>query len=106
MKESYKEDDAHHFGPELCLDDPRGRGEALTGESTTVLGRSWGNNRGFGVLCPVFLPYPLFFLLAHPPAAAYNLYGVDFPIFEPDVKALRPARFFCGTPTGTESTRA
>ena len=34
MKESYKEDDAHHFGPESCLDDPRGRGEALTGEST------------------------------------------------------------------------
>jgi len=33
MKESYKEDDAHHFGPESCLDDPRGRGEALTGES-------------------------------------------------------------------------
>ena len=34
MKESYKEDDAHHFGPESCLDGPRGRGEALTGEST------------------------------------------------------------------------
>ncbi len=34
MQESYKEDDAHHFGPESCLDDPRGRGEALTGEST------------------------------------------------------------------------
>ena len=33
MKESYKEDDAHHFGPESCLDDPRGRGEALTGGS-------------------------------------------------------------------------
>ena len=34
MKESYREDDAHHSGPESCLDDPRGRGEALTGEST------------------------------------------------------------------------
>ncbi|MCF7957143.1 MAG: hypothetical protein K9M57_01705 [Phycisphaerae bacterium] len=34
MKESYKENDAHHFGPESCLDGPRGRGEALTGEST------------------------------------------------------------------------
>ncbi|MCD6380652.1 hypothetical protein J7M07_09445 [bacterium] len=34
MQESYKEDDAHHFGPESCLDDPRGRGEALTGEYT------------------------------------------------------------------------
>lgn len=34
MQESYKEDDAHHFGPESCLDDPRGRGEALTGEIT------------------------------------------------------------------------
>ena len=33
MKESYREDDAHHFGPESCLDGPRGRGEALTGES-------------------------------------------------------------------------
>ena len=32
------------------------------------------------------------FLLVHPPGAAYNLYGVDFPIFEPDVKALRSAR--------------
>ena len=34
MKESYREDDAHHSGPESCLDGPRGRGEALTGEST------------------------------------------------------------------------
>ena len=34
MKESYKEGDAHHFDPESCLDDPRGRGEALTGGST------------------------------------------------------------------------
>ena len=34
MKESYKEGDAHHFDPESCLDDPRGRREALTGEST------------------------------------------------------------------------
>jgi len=34
MQESYKEGDAHHFDPESCLDDPRGRGEALTGEST------------------------------------------------------------------------
>ena len=34
MKESYREGDAHHSGPESCLDDLRGRGEALTGEST------------------------------------------------------------------------
>ena len=34
MKESYREDDAHHSGPESCLDGPRGRGEALTGENT------------------------------------------------------------------------
>ena len=26
-------------------------------------------------------------LLAYPIAAAYNLWGVDFPIFEPDVQA-------------------
>ena len=30
--------------------------------------------------------------LVWPPVAAYNLYGVDFPIFEPDAKALRRAR--------------
>ncbi len=34
MKESYNEGLASHIGPESCLDDPRGRGEALTGEST------------------------------------------------------------------------
>ncbi len=34
MKESYNEGVASHIGPESCLDDPRGRGEALTGEST------------------------------------------------------------------------
>ena len=33
MKESYNEGVASHIGPESCLDDPRGRGEALTGES-------------------------------------------------------------------------
>ena len=33
MKESYGEGIASHTGPESCLDDPRGRGEALTGES-------------------------------------------------------------------------
>ena len=33
MKESYDEGVASHVGPESCLDDPRGRGEALTGES-------------------------------------------------------------------------
>ncbi len=33
MKESYSEGLAGHTGPESCLDDPRGRGEALTGES-------------------------------------------------------------------------
>ena len=34
MKESYDKALASHIGPESCLDDPRGRGEALTGEST------------------------------------------------------------------------
>jgi len=34
MKESYNEGIASHIGPESCLDDPRGRGKALTGEST------------------------------------------------------------------------
>jgi len=34
MKESYNEGVASHIGPESCLDGPRGRGEALTGEST------------------------------------------------------------------------
>ncbi|MCP5005605.1 MAG: hypothetical protein GY941_16970 [Planctomycetes bacterium] len=34
MKESYIEGIASHIGPESCLDDPRGRGEALTGGST------------------------------------------------------------------------
>lgn len=33
MKESYSEGLANHIGPESCLDDPRGRGKALTGES-------------------------------------------------------------------------
>jgi len=34
MKESYNEGVASHIVPESCLDDPQGRGEALTGEST------------------------------------------------------------------------
>ena len=34
MKESYQKGIANHLSPESCLDDPRGRGEALTGEST------------------------------------------------------------------------
>ena len=34
MKESYDEGVASRVGPESCLDDPRGRGEALTGENT------------------------------------------------------------------------
>ena len=29
MKESYNKGLASHIGPESCLDDPRGRGEAL-----------------------------------------------------------------------------
>jgi hypothetical protein len=33
MKESYNKGIASHVGPESCLDDPRGRREALTGES-------------------------------------------------------------------------
>lgn len=32
MKESYQQGIANHLSPESCLDDPRGRGEALTGE--------------------------------------------------------------------------
>jgi len=31
MKESYVKGAAHHHGPESCLDDPRGRREALAG---------------------------------------------------------------------------
>ena len=34
MKESYQKGVANHLSPESCLDDPRGRGEALIGEST------------------------------------------------------------------------
>jgi len=37
MKESYDKGLAGHIGPESCLDVPRGRGEALTGESTGVV---------------------------------------------------------------------
>ena len=33
MKESYQKGVANHLSPESCLDGPRGRGEALTGES-------------------------------------------------------------------------
>jgi len=32
-KESYQKGIANHLSPESCLDDPRGRGEALTGGS-------------------------------------------------------------------------
>lgn len=34
MKESYQKGVANHLSPESCLDDPQGRGEALTGGST------------------------------------------------------------------------
>ena len=34
MKESYNEGVASHIDPESCLDDPQGRGEALTGGNT------------------------------------------------------------------------
>ena len=34
MQESYGKGIANHTGPESCLDDPRGGGEALTGEHT------------------------------------------------------------------------
>jgi hypothetical protein len=37
MKESHGEGVANHTGSESCLDGPRGRGEALTGESTGEL---------------------------------------------------------------------
>ena len=33
MKESYNEILARYIGPESCVDDPRGRGKALTGEN-------------------------------------------------------------------------
>jgi len=33
MKESYQKGLANHLSPESCLDGPRGRGEALTGEN-------------------------------------------------------------------------
>ncbi len=37
MQVSYVEGLANHDGPESCLDDPRGRGEALTGEHASGL---------------------------------------------------------------------
>jgi len=37
MKESYHERVATYMSPESCLDGPRGRGEALTGESAGVV---------------------------------------------------------------------
>ena len=37
MKESYNKGVTNHVGHESCLDDPRGRGEALTVENTGVL---------------------------------------------------------------------
>ena len=37
MKESYQKGVANHLSPELCLDGPRGRGEALTGGSVGEL---------------------------------------------------------------------
>ncbi len=40
MKESYNKGVANHVGPESCLDDPRGRGEALTGGSAGGLSSS------------------------------------------------------------------
>lgn len=41
MKESYRKGQASHLGPESCLDDPRGRGEALTGERGRSRGQAW-----------------------------------------------------------------
>ena len=38
MKELYAEGLATHGGPESCVDDPRGRGEALTGDR---IGQPW-----------------------------------------------------------------
>jgi hypothetical protein len=40
MKESYYENLANYISPESCLDGPRGRGEALTGESAGVVSSS------------------------------------------------------------------
>jgi hypothetical protein len=37
MKVSYMKALAGHHGPELCLDDPRGRREALTGENVGMV---------------------------------------------------------------------
>ena len=47
MEELYAEGLATHGGPESCVDDPRGRGEALTGVRA---GRAIEpRNQGFGV---------------------------------------------------------
>ena len=52
MKESHNEGVASHIDPESCLDDPRGRGEALTGGSAGgLLSSENTNNRGPILLC-------------------------------------------------------
>ncbi len=51
MKESYNKGIASHIGPESCLDDPRGRGEALTGESTGGLLSSENTTSREPILC-------------------------------------------------------
>jgi hypothetical protein len=50
MKESHGEGIANHTGSKSCLDDPRGRGEALTGENTDELLNS--ENTKFRELSP------------------------------------------------------
>lgn len=44
MKEPHQKGVATHLSPESCLDDPRGRGEALTGESAGGLLSSENTN--------------------------------------------------------------
>ena len=61
MKESHNEGVASHIGPESCLDDPRGSGEALTGGNTGGLLSSentkswrqipWSEGEGETVYC-------------------------------------------------------
>ena len=51
MKVSYKKELATHLGPESCLDVPRGRREALTGENVGVVVSSEISTLGSGP-CP------------------------------------------------------
>ena len=58
MKESYNEGVASHIGPESCLDDPRGRGEALTGERAGRVSSRENTLRGADAVKGSGRPYP------------------------------------------------